>query len=42
MFAVVGCSGPKTGTVATTDEDEIAEYNRMINEGEGEDPEPEE
>ncbi|MGI9470138.1 MAG: hypothetical protein ACR2NZ_01310 [Rubripirellula sp.] len=37
MFPLIGCSGgSEQGTVATTDEDEMAEYERIINEGEGE------
>ena len=42
MFPVIGCSGSNEGTVATTDEDEILAYEKMIDEGEGEDGELEE
>ena len=35
MFAVMGCSQGSPGPV-TTDEDEILEYERRLNEGEGE------
>lgn len=40
---VLGCSGSKEGTVATTDEDEMAAYEEMINnpQGPGEDTEEE-
>ena len=43
MFAVSGCSQSTPGPV-TTDEDEIAAYNAMINDPQnmGEDPEEEE
>jgi len=42
MFPVIGCSkGSEQGTVATTDESEILEYERMLHEGEGEDEMPE-
>ena len=44
IFPFVGCSGSNQGTVATTDEDEVAAYNAMINDpnGPGEDAEEEE
>jgi len=42
IFPVVGCSGSTQGTVATTDEDEILAYEKMIDEGEGEDNDEEE
>ncbi len=41
-FPVAGCSGSNQGTVATTDEDKILAYEKLIDEGEGEDGEEEE
>lgn len=35
VFALIGCSQGSPGPV-TTDEDEILEYERRLNEGEGE------
>ena len=36
MFPIMGCSESREATVATTDESEMAAYEAMINEGEGE------